>query len=289
MPDRPDVSPATAHVIVPRVSLASCVRAHLVRSTMHVPPLPPEQRFNHFPASPLCSLSWFVHGGTRIVEPAGAATEGLLPQVLFGGPQDRPFSSWNPGPVHVFMVMFFPQAFHALTGLDLSCHVNAIVPIDAVLPAPWQAMAQEVLAAPDDPARIACVERFLEPRWQAARASGNAAGGVLGDWVQALSLHAASTNWGRSARHLERRIKAWAGQPLRKLRRMSRAEQSFLQMRRELEAARHMSWAEAAARGGFADQAHFCRETRALTGLSPTELARKARDDESYWVYRVWS
>lgn len=50
-----------------------------------------------------------------------------------------------------------------------------------------------------------------------------------------------------------------------------------------------VSWAEVAAHGGYSDQAHLCREARDITGVSPTELARGSADDESYWVYRIWS
>jgi hypothetical protein len=49
------------------------------------------------------------------------------------------------------------------------------------------------------------------------------------------------------------------------------------------------SWRDIAARGGDADQAHLCRETKEITGLSPTELVRAGQEDESYWVYRIWS
>ncbi len=40
-------------------------------------------------------------------------------------------------------------------------------------------------------------------------------------------------------------------------------------------------WADLAARFGYADQAHLVREVRALTGVSPSELARERRVDLS--------
>jgi len=85
-----------------------------------------------------------------------------------------------------------------------------------------------------------------------------------------------------------RRIKAWAGQPLRSLRRLSRVEQSVVEARVAGEIG-PVPWAQVAASGGFADQAHLCREVREVTGHSPAELARKTHTDESYWVYRIWS
>ncbi|NRF70223.1 AraC family transcriptional regulator [Aquincola sp. S2] len=271
---------ATAQLIAPRLSLASCVRAFVTRSTLGRPLLPPAQRLNRFPASPLCSITWFIDGATLL--PDGEA----LPQIAFGGPRSRPFVSVNPGPVRAFMVMLFPQALHALTGLELAQHVDRFSAVDTVFDARWVALSQQVLAAPEDAARVDLIEHFLQPQWQAARERGDAPGGLLADWVHALGVRAAAA--AGSARGRERRIKAAAGQPMRTLRRLMRAEQSFLDARNRLVDG-SLSWADLAAQRGYADQAHLCREVRSITGLSPTELARRARDDESFWVYRLWS
>ena len=47
-------------------------------------------------------------------------------------------------------------------------------------------------------------------------------------------------------------------------------------------------WAALAAETGFSDQAHLCREFRRHLGLRPGELRRRLQD-ESAWVYRIWS
>jgi AraC-like DNA-binding protein len=287
MPDPQHGFVATARLIAPRLSLASCVRGHIVRSTVGRPLLPPQQRLNHFPATSHCGITWFVEGSSQIVDPEGEHPN-PLPTVVFGGPHTRPFISYNPGPVHVFMVLFFPQALHALTGIDLSLQTNRITPIESVIDGPWLRLSEQVMAARNDDERVLLIERFLEPRWLVAREHGAARGGLLGDWAHALAAHAAAAGWGSSARSLERRIKARAGQPLRTLRRMNRIEQSFLQARDAMQDGA-VPWADLAARTGYADQAHLCREVREVTGHSPTELARKARDDEAYWVYRIWS
>lgn len=278
-----DALPATARVIAPPTPLASCVRAYVVRDTSGRAPLPAEQRFNHFPASSMCSISWVVQGEVQMPD-----TGLVMPRAALGGPRTRPRTSYNPGPVHAFIVLFFPQALHALTGLDLSRHTDRFVSLDTVVDGPWLALSQQVMDAADDESRIALVGQFLETRWRAARAAGTAPGGVVGDWVNSLAAQVALSGWGRSARNVERRIKIWVGQPLRGLRRFQRAEQAFLQTREGVQAGT-VSWAEAAAQGGYADQAHLCREARAITGKPPAELARRLREDESYWVYRIWS
>jgi hypothetical protein len=281
-PPRNDFA-STARVTAPPASLASCVRAYVVRDTTGRTLLPAQQRFNHFPVSAMCSISWILEGEVHVPGPVPA-----MPRIALGGPQTRPRTSYNPGQVHVFIALFFPQALHALTGIDMSSHVDRFVPLDAVADAPWQGLSKHVMAAPDDDARARLLGEFLEPRWQAARASGAAPGGVMGDWVNSMALHVAMSGWGRSARNIERRIKVWAGQPLRGLRRIQRAERAFLETRADMQAGT-VSWADAAAEGGFADQAHLCREVRAVTGRTPTQLARLINEDESYWVYRIWS
>ena len=211
-----------------------------------------------------------------------------MPPALFGGPRSYPLVSYNPGPVHSFVVMFYPAALHALTGISMDALLDQFRPLGALFDADWLALSDAVLAAPDDAARVRLVENFLAPRWAVARKSGDHPAGAIQDWVRRLGVQAASTGLASSARNIERRIKAWAGQPMRTLRRMRRAEQLFLDERGAILQGT-ASWSDVAASGGYADQAHFCRETREITGLSPTELARAMKEDESYWIYRIWA
>ncbi|MCC7715727.1 AraC family transcriptional regulator [Janthinobacterium lividum] len=275
-------------LIAPRTALASCVRAFLVRDTTGCAPLPPAQRLNRFPAAPMCSIIWTVAGDVEAAAPGLSLRDVRMPPALFGGPRSYPLVSYNPGPVRSFVVMFYPAALHALTGVSMDGLLDQFRPFDALFDADWQALSDAVLAAPDDEARVRLVEDFLAPRWQLARKSGDHPAGAVQDWVRRLGVQAASTGLASSARNVERRIKAWAGQPMRTLRRMRRAEQLFLDERGAILQGT-ASWSDVAASGGYADQAHFCRETREITGLSPTELVRAMRDDESYWIYRIWN
>jgi AraC-like DNA-binding protein len=281
----PPNAPLRAQLFAPRPSLSSCVRAYVTRSTCEAPIDDPAQRLNHFPSTPLASITFFIEGEAEMVEPPPPPGRVFVPVVLVG-PQTRPTVTYNPGPVRVLMVMFYPQALHALCGIDMSTYVDDWRPLPEALDAHWGAMADAVRAAPDDDARIAVLEDFLDPLWRAAR--GNVGGATAADWVRHLGVQAAAAGWGRGVRNVERRIKVWAGQPMRTLRRMQRAEQSFFDARKGL-ADGNVSWADVAGRAGYADQSHFCRETREVTGLSPAEFARLVPDDESYWIYRIWT
>lgn len=271
------------------MALASCVRAYATRSTLGCPLLPQAQRANRFPAHAYCSITWFIHGQPELVEPVSDVWAGrVLPRVMFGGPRSQPVVVCHAGPMCGFTLALYPQALHALTGLAISDHTDRFAPLAEVLDAAWLDLSHAVLAAADDDARVALIEAFLEPRWHAARADGAARTSVAVDWVRALGMQAAAAGWGQSARNIERRIKAWAGQPLRRLRRQNRVERSIVEAR-----ARHQAgdlvWAELAAGHGYADQAHLCRDLREMTGHSPTELARHIEEDESFWPYRIWS
>lgn len=278
---------------LPAVGLSHCVRAIVARSTMGVGlQWPSEQHVNYFPASPLCSIGWFVAGHTEFfdaewpADPSSRRTR--LPQIYFSGPFTRPTVSHNSPEGHGLILMLLPDAVQAMTGLDPSEWVNRVEPLSHALGSAWQAMAEAVLAAPDDDARVALMQSFLLPRWQAARPSAAAPGlPSLHDWALALSLRAASSGIGRSLRQAERRIKGWTGLPMRELRGLSRAEQAFF--RTLAEGDQPVNWANVAADAGYADQSHLCRETRRVTGFAPAELRRRIAEEEAFWLYRIWN
>ncbi len=200
----------SARLLAPRLSLASCVRAYVTRSTIDCALPAHNDRYNRYPATPFCSITWQVHGATALVE-------------------------------------------------------------------------HDVACAPNDQRRVDVLEAFLEPRWQQLRRSGEISVNVVADYVRRLGVQAAATGWGRGPRIVERRIRAWAGLPMRTLQRLGRAEQAFFAARDGGAALGHI-----AAEHRYADQSHMTREAKAITGLSPGELLRSI-DHESYWIYRIWS
>lgn len=278
---------APVQLWLPRYSLTQCIRAVVARRTLGLGRnWPAHWHDNYFPASPLCTLSWFFRGHTELLRDDQAPER--LPSVYFSGPFTQPTRSRNTAEGHGMMLMLLPDAAQALTRLDMAAFVNRAVPVETVLDDDWLVMTRAVMAAPDDAARVALIEAFLEPRWQALRPSPNQRGWLhLQDWAKGLAMRAATSGVGRSLRAVERRIKGWAGLPMRELRGFGRAEQAFF---RALAAGDGpVRWAEVAADTGYADQSHLSRETRSITGFAPAELRRRISEDESFWIYRVWT
>lgn len=272
---------------LPPLGLAGCVRAAMLRDTRGRA-LDERQRENYFPATPLVSLFWFLHGDSEWLASPGFSAppaQAAFAPVMLGGPFTQPSHTRNPGEVHALKLLLHADAFAALTGLAPERWVNQVVDARGVLPPDWCAWLDVVAGASDDASRLDAVQAFLLPRWQSL--GQRSASRRYADWTEALVLRAATSATGRSLRQLERRIKSWTGLPLRELRAVSRAERAFYAVA-AAEQQPGFSWADIAAETDYADQSHLCRDTRRLTGFSPAELQRRVASDESFWAYRLW-
>lgn len=278
---------AATRLWLPPLALAGCVRAVMLRDTRGRA-LDATQRENYFPATPLVSVFWWLHGGGEwLATPgfSGPPPEPVHAPVMLGGPFTLPTHTRNPGEMRAFKLLMLPDAFTALTGVPLEGLVNRTADAATVLPPDWQGWAAQMSGASDDTARLALLQDFLVPRWQALGAARP--GHRYADWTEALAVRAATSAAGRSLRQLERRIKAWAGLPMRELRAVSRAESAFYAVA-AAEGGEGVNWAEIAAGSDYADQSHLCRETRRLTGFSPEDLRRRIATEEAFWAYRLW-
>lgn len=278
-----------ARLLVPGLPLSGCVRAHLWRDTTQAAGLSERQRESCFPATPMCGLSWMLEGGGWQLHEDGSQTQMPGPCML-GGPRSRPVRFRSRAGVRCFMTAIAPEAFHAITGVDLTELKDRNLPMAEVLDADWLALNARMLAAPDAATCQRLLEDFLLPRWRAHQSAAGAGPGRsrYSGWMEHLGLRAVAAGHGRSLRQVERRIKQWSGQSLRALRRISRAEDTFFQVRQEFEDDGQVLWAALAQDTGYADQAHLCRETRRVTGFSPEELLQRIHGDEAFWPYRIW-
>ncbi|MCW7541180.1 helix-turn-helix domain-containing protein [Aquabacterium sp. A7-Y] len=276
-------SPRHGHsqLISPRLSLGSCVRAFVARSTLNCE-LEPGERFNHLPASPACAVTWFFEGRAIWAEDGTPAA-----RIAFCGPRTKPVTSVNPGPVETLTMLVMPDALQALTGfdpvrlLDRSCDAAVVFPPDwlVALNAPFH---EACLAD-----RVRRIEDFLEPRWRALPADQWSSARTYRDWADGLATRALTSGVGRSVRQTSRRIRAWAGLPLGNLVGLSRVERVLIDAQIAFAQGR-VKWADLAADAGYADQPHLCREARRVTGLSPQQLLERIESDESFWIYRLW-
>ena len=81
-------------------------------------------------------------------------------KIYVSGPQTMPSVTKNLGEIHGFMAIFLPDAFHALTGLDVAGLVDTSTDCRFIRHS-WQHMANDVLIADDDTTRIKILGNFF--------------------------------------------------------------------------------------------------------------------------------
>ena len=282
----------TSKIVWPSAVLAGCIFCMIVRDTRGVA-LAASQRFNFFPASPLCCVTWVLAGEIQLITRPGEMDRPWsalkLPDVIFSGAQPGPLVSWNPGETYAITIAFYPDAFAALTGLDLSAFTGRMIAADDVLPGAMGNLCREFVAVVERDGLeegYARFERSIAEAWSSVRPDGNQPMRRLKDWTSSLVLRAAFSGPGRSTRQIARRVKAWTGLSARELHGLGHSEKLYANIHEAIEKG-HIDWAELAAASGFADQGHMIRRMRQHTGFTPEQLRRVTPSDESLWGYRL--
>jgi AraC-like DNA-binding protein len=279
--------PDSAQLLLPRLNMAGLYYCAVVRDTRKKP-MREEERFNFFPASPFCSVSWVFEGPCyHLGDVKGSANADgamLLPELMFSGPHTRPGVSWSPGSLFAMTIGFYPESWQALTGRDLNGVVDRILPLQKAVSGELLGLFQAVFQGGSCHERLWRLEDALSPHWRQKRRVGGAAPCWFKDWVMALSSRAAMSGTGKSLRQVQRRVRSWTGQTQQALDVHARVESAFALSRLSQG---KLDYARIAVEAGFADQSHMGREVRRRTGFSPAQINRLIDTDERFWLYRL--
>lgn len=205
-----------------------------------------------------------VQSGARRVLPDGCMD--LIwdgDEVLIAGPDTEAF--WYEGRPGTTLtgLRFAPGAAPTIIGAPADEFLNSRVPLDAV----WsRADAARLYDELREAERIGAVLDALARRADPDLLTrAVAAAARRGDTVAVIA-----DNAGVSARQLQRRCRAAFGYGAKTLTRI-------LRMGRALDLARAgTDFARVAAETGYADQAHFTREVKELTGVAPRQLVGRS-------------
>jgi len=278
-----------AKLLLPNVPLANCLFGTFVRDTRGCN-LAVDQRFNHFASSPLCGISWFFEGQCHLLEyrdqmkdPASAP---VFPKLVFSSPYQQPQTSWNEGDIYSMILAFYPDAFSALSGVDVGKYANRSVPAEEVLSGELLQLVKDVFDTGEAEAGFQLFENKLTPLWQEARPEGPVFGHQVADWCRSLAVRAAMSKMGHSTRQIERRIKSWAGQSQRRLKIYAKSDQAF-QYALTAKTKGNLDLADMSADLGYSDQSHMGRQVKEITGFSPAEFMQRYDRDEAFWCFRL--
>lgn len=276
---------ARAHLHRPTPAWEGCIHFAVERDTRGVP-LTDDQRFNYFPASPLPLFAWILegdlHGVGMVADPQKGQLSAPLPRMALIGPSRHPAASWSPGAIHALWVSFYPDALSRMWGIRAEDYVDAIVPLEGLLPCAASDALASIGAGGSSPFhRLESVLAMMG----ADRLTVSGGATDLRGWVASLRAPRLSTQPGPGLRQSQRRIRARAGQSQRGLGLFARVEEAFVRsMAGEGEG---MTMAALAAEAGYSDQSHLGREIRRVTGWSPQRFGERMRADESFWIYRL--
>lgn len=273
------LNPMSTLLLPPR-PLANCLFAAIFRDTRGAD-LGDAERLNHFPASPLYSITCVIEGDLRIVEQVRgiemARVTPLMPRLWVTPPQETPVTSWSPGPILAISLGIYPDAWAKLAAQYGEQHIAG--------------MFEHAFGEADcSHARKACWAQFcgtLAPLWHAVRGDSDFPErnrvARLADWSRELLVRAAMAGPGRSLRSIERRLKRWSGQTRQSLD-FYAAFESLHQLSVQTE---ETPLAALASEAGYADQSHMGRAIRRATGFSPAQLNRRIESEEAFWCYRL--
>ena len=280
-----------SQIVWPRPMVAGSVFCVIVRDTRGVA-LDQTQRYNFFPASPLCSVMWVFAGDWHLIDQPEQMerpwTGTRFPRLACFGPQLGPLVSWNPGETYAITIAFYPDAFSAMTGTDLSQFKERMASAEEVLPPSMLELCRDffdVVQREGAERAWSVLEDKIESLWTGTRPGTRPMTWVT-DWSRSLALKAARTGLGRSTRQVARRVKSWTGVSQRDLRGLGHTEQLYAKLHEAIQNG-DVDWAGLAAASGFADQAHMIRQMRRHTGFTPEQLRQSAGSDEAFWGYRL--
>lgn len=272
--------------------MAGCIVGTIVRDTRGAS-LRHAERFNFFPASPLCSIVWTLVGECRLIgderELERPWTGAPLPALAVVGGFADPLISWNPGETLAVSMSFYPDAFADLTGVAPGALAGRALAAKRVVPqrllGPCDRLTTGAATGSLD-AGLAALEGEIAALDRATAPTGRRPVRSIDQWGRELVADTKSQAPGHSARQSARRIKARAGVNKRDLQGFGRSEALFAALHNAAQAG-GVDWADLAADCGFADQPHMIRLMRRHTGFTPEQFRRGAAASESFWGYRL--
>lgn len=233
---------------------------------MNVPPMPSAHLFIH------------LGGPVRLWDSDGSVPPAVFTDAWFMGVWTRRFLFEYPERVRLVGVHFKPWGMSPFVGLPANELRNRWVPVDAV----WQRSVDRIrnrvgeATSPAETLRV--VEEELRSHLTEEPPRGldlvTHTGGRLETSYGGIPVGALADDAGVSGNHLAKLFKDHVGVTPKRVARIYR----FARLIVSVDALRPVDWSEQAHRAGYFDHAHFSREFKDFTGLTPTDyLALRRR------------
>lgn len=221
------------------------------------------------PARPDQFIEFYLKDRYAVSHDEGAAN--LAPETVIVGPQSyRRTRLFMSGHLDVFTIRFQPGGFNALFGIPMVSLVNEGLPAHDVLGGIMIDLRHGILSAPDFDTRVAAAQCWIAKCLDIARPIDPVARMATALYRSRgrLSIQALARRAGLSSRQFTRRFEMQVGLTPKLFARTVRLNAVLDAKARSPTTA----WTELAHLAGYADQAHFVRDCRALAGNAPRDF-----------------
>jgi AraC-like DNA-binding protein len=221
------------------------------------------------PARPDQLIEFYLQDRYRVSHDEGLAA--AAPEAVVVGPQSyRRTRLILSGRIHVFTIRLQPGGFHALFGVAMTSLVNEGASIVDVIGPVGDRLRDAILTADDFDARVIAAQHWLGGRLDCTHGVDRV--GRLAAALQRsggrLPIRALATRAQLSNRQFTRRFERQVGLTPKLFARTVRLNAVFDAKARSPRA----TWTGLAHEAGYADQAHFVRDCRALAGRAPADF-----------------
>jgi AraC-like DNA-binding protein len=230
----------------------------------------PRHRRLNVPPMPSAHLMINLSEPVRLYDCEEPTSPVVLREGWFMGLWTRRFAIEHNPPARVVGVHFKPWGVAPFVDLPLTEMQNRAVPVDAVWGRSVDRLRDRLAAAPSAGDMLQVMESELRSRLITAPPSGfqlvdHVAGRVEASWG-AVRVGTLTEAAGVSSNHLAAQFKAYVGLTPKLVARIYR----FARVLLTVDAQRPVDWARLADAAGYFDQAHFSKEFRDFTGLTPS-------------------
>ena len=228
-----------------------------------------ESTFCDLMRAELAQIRLIVAGSATNHYASGAVRQGFSAQLQ--GPTNGPVHFVGTGPLHVFGVGLLPQGWATLIGEPADKFADDVCDLATVIGPAGTAVRDDIATAADDAERVAIADRFFTGLLAKAHPTPLWFTRLTDDWLTATpnpDVDALVARSGMSARSVERLAKRIYGATPKLLARKYRALHAAVQLGNgEID-----RWTDLNP-GIFYDQAHFIREFKTFTGMTPSRFA----------------
>jgi AraC-like DNA-binding protein len=195
----------------------------------------------------------------------------LLPRCFVVGQLTRPFEVEPTGETGTFFVCFHPNGFLPFATLPIKEMENTVVSLEELFGNEGKIIGQQILAANSTSERISIIETFLDNRLTNTHAVDEIIKSTVETILTAhgqLSVDDLSKQTNTNRRQLARKFSSAIGLSPKQLSKTIRL-QAALKM---LMTGKVTSLTDLAYEGEYYDQAHFIKDFKEFTGLTPKEF-----------------